>query len=370
MPSPIFSSRPSPGFSLHAVANGVLLSVQGIYKTIQNPLLRNDEHYVLLNQTIKQSFISQITVWVPVFVLKSLVGSLISFYNDDVNKLNTALETIIFIQDTVLNPSLFFITSATYFNPDFNGLFLTSIQFLDNTSEVTHGSGKSNRYYPGLVRREKSKPQTSSDIRFASRILKKVGLQKINDGGLYSAFLIRYLQRAGLSLAVLLISYTPIIGKFLISSILFSNINGIIGTTASVPVFLASLLVPSSWVVILITTLWCSESLVEEIFNLYFSRVPFSRDEKRQWVKAREGILYGFGLTFLLLLKIPFIGVVVYGIAESTSGYIITKITEPVPILAKDLVLWIPQEILWINKPREFTEPEETFVDASNWSDN
>ncbi len=42
-------------------------------------------------------------------------------------------------------------------------------------------------------------------------------------------------------------------------------------------------------------------------------------------------MLYGFALAFFILLKIPLAGVLVYGIAEASTAYLITKITEPPP---------------------------------------
>ena len=40
-------------------------------------------------------------------------------------------------------------------------------------------------------------------------------------------------------------------------------------------------------------------------------------------------MLFGFGLGFYVFVKIPLVGVLIYGLAEASTAYLITKITEP-----------------------------------------
>ena len=49
------------------------------------------------------------------------------------------------------------------------------------------------------------------------------------------------------------------------------------------------------------------------------------------WFHDREGLLFGFGVGFYIFLKIPLLGVLIYGIAEASTAYLITKITDPPP---------------------------------------
>jgi hypothetical protein len=44
-------------------------------------------------------------------------------------------------------------------------------------------------------------------------------------------------------------------------------------------------------------------------------------------VLEREGILFGFAVGFYIFLKIPLLGILIYGIAEVSTAYLITKIT-------------------------------------------
>jgi hypothetical protein len=63
----------------------------------------------------------------------------------------------------------------------------------------------------------------------------------------------------------------------------------------------------------------------------YFARVHYSKEEKKIWFKDRAGVLFGFGLGFFVFVKIPLVGVLIYGLAEASTAYLITKITEPPP---------------------------------------
>ena len=49
------------------------------------------------------------------------------------------------------------------------------------------------------------------------------------------------------------------------------------------------------------------------------------------WFHDREGLLFGFGVGFYIFLRIPLLGVLIYGIAEASTAYLITKITDPPP---------------------------------------
>lgn len=86
--------------------------------------------------------------------------------------------------------------------------------------------------------------------------------------------------------------------------------------------------------------------------------------QKKLWFKDREGVLFGFAFTFIVLLKIPLVGVLIYGIAEASTAYLITKITDPPPPPqeAKDFA---EKQIHWKNK-HEFVSLPLMNLDALN----
>lgn len=96
----------------------------------------------------------------------------------------------------------------------------------------------------------------------------------------------------------------------------------------------------------------------------YFSRVRFSRDQKKHWFHDREGVLFGFGVGFYIFLKVPLLGVLIYGIAEASTAYLITKITDPPPPPAQ-AENFAESQVTWKNK-QEFLRLPLIDLDANN----
>jgi hypothetical protein len=63
-------------------------------------------------------------------------------------------------------------------------------------------------------------------------------------------------------------------------------------------------------------------------------------------------------------LKIPLVGVLIYGIAEASTAYLITKITDPPPPPA-DSKEWAEHQVQWKNK-HEFMSIPLHLLDANN----
>jgi hypothetical protein len=94
----------------------------------------------------------------------------------------------------------------------------------------------------------------------------------------------------------------------------------------------------------------------------YFSRIKFTKEEKRHWFHDREGLLFGFGVGFYVFLRIPLLGVLIYGIAEASTAYLITKITDPPPTPAASKGFAASQQ-QWRNK-HEFLNLSLSNIDA------
>jgi len=50
------------------------------------------------------------------------------------------------------------------------------------------------------------------------------------------------------------------------------------------------------------------------------------------------------------MVKVPLLGVLIYGIAEASTAYLITKITEPPPPPGDETQEFIESEVRWKNK--------------------
>jgi hypothetical protein len=98
----------------------------------------------------------------------------------------------------------------------------------------------------------------------------------------------------------------------------------------------------------------------------YFSRISFSKEQKAKWFRDREGLLFGFGVGFYLLIKIPLLGVLVYGIAEASTAYLITKITDAPPPPSENEG-FAETQIQWKNKS-QFLKLPLAHLDADHIS--
>jgi hypothetical protein len=88
----------------------------------------------------------------------------------------------------------------------------------------------------------------------------------------------------------------------------------------------------------------------------YFARVKFNPEQKKRFFRDREGVLFGFGIGFYILLKTPLLGVLIYGIAEASTAYLITKITDPPPPPV-DRIKYAESQVRWTNKHEFLTLP-------------
>lgn len=163
------------------------------------------------------------------------------------------------------------------------------------------------------------------------------------------AFLSRFGRKALLSVAVFALSHVPLIGKFVLPAASFYTFRKAVGTGPAVVIFGAGVFLPRRYLVVFLQTYFSSRSLMRELLVPYFSRVPFTKDEKRNWFRNREGVLFGFGLGFYILTRVPLVGVLIYGIAEASTAYLVTKITDPPPP-ASEARQYAQNQQIWRNK--------------------
>ena len=74
--------------------------------------------------------------------------------------------------------------------------------------------------------------------------------------------------------------------------------------------------------------------------------------------------MFGFGVGFYIFLRIPLLGVLIYGIAEASTAFLITKITDPPPPPAYS-GKFVESQVRWRNK-HEFLKLPLADLDAHN----
>lgn len=166
-----------------------------------------------------------------------------------------------------------------------------------------------------------------------------------------SMFLYRFARKAMISMAVYSMSYLPIVGRFVLPAASFYTFNAAVGLGPASVLFGTGIFLPRKYLVVFLQTYFSSRSLMRELLEPYFARIRFTKQEKRQWFRSREGLLFGFGIGFYVLLRVPLLGVLIYGIAEASTAYLITKVTDPPPPQA-DSVAFAANQQVWTNKQK------------------
>lgn len=233
-----------------------------------------------------------------------------------------------FLQANVLQVPLFLMSLMRHITPAMDDLFMQSLQWVDYTYAQKHererpeGIDPRQRYYENLRQYGESGRQLG----------KQAGRSASTGRGGLARFLVRFARKTGLSLAVYTLSFVPVVGRFVLPAASFYTFRGAVGLGPAAVVFLGGgLFLPRRYLVVFLQTYYGQRSLMRELLGPYFARVGFSTDQKRNWFHSREGLLFGFGAGFYVLLRVPLFGVFIYGIAEASTAYLVTKITDPPP---------------------------------------
>lgn len=107
--------------------------------------------------------------------------------------------------------------------------------------------------------------------------------------------LIRLLLYVGLSLLTFVLSFIPVVGS--------------VGGPVLQGYFTARAL---SW----------------ELLDPYFEKLHMRFDAQHQYVKANRLPMLGFGLPFSLVMAIPLVGPLVYGLAQAAAGVFVAEVLE------------------------------------------
>jgi hypothetical protein len=164
-----------------------------------------------------------------------------------------------------------------------------------------------------------------------------------------SMFLYRFARKGAISIAVYGLSYLPFVGRFVLPAASFYTFNRAVGLGPALGIFGIGIFLPRRYLVVFLQSYFSSRSLMRELLEPYFARVKFSKEQKRAWFRSREGVLFGFGLGFYTLIKVPLLGVLIYGIAEASTAYLVTKVTDPPPPPA-EMEDFAQSQQLWRNK--------------------
>ncbi|TKA54072.1 hypothetical protein B0A49_09668 [Cryomyces minteri] len=332
-------------FDPNAMLRGAQLTVVGALRALQNPGLFTSEHYQQAALAVAAGIAIRLIIAIPVIVVRVLLWLLSHVVNFEAARWdNDVVSGLHFLEHSVLQVPFFLMTFMRYLTPTLDQMFMDSLAWVDKTYMQKHREEDPQNlramYYPTLQMYSTHGDTSSKKTPWEAGV----------------AFLIRFGRRAGISLAVYLLSYVPYVGRFVLPAASFYTFNKAVGPKPAAVIFGSAIFLPKRYLVIFLQSYFSSRSLMRELLEPYFSRIRYTKDQKRMWFRDREGVLFGFGVGFYLFVKIPLLGVLIYGIAEASTAYLITKITDPPPPPAewKD---YAESQVRWKNKHEFLTLP-------------
>ncbi|KAF7563764.1 hypothetical protein G7046_g374 [Stylonectria norvegica] len=317
-------------FDPNAVLRGAQLTL--------NPAIFTNDHYRQAAIAVLAGIAIRLIITIPIVGIKVLIWFISLFISlDSVTWDDKVVGGLDFVAEYVLQVPFFLMALMRYVVPTLDNLFMQSLQWVDMTYVQKHKkeepSDLRDMYYPNLKTYRATDGSTHTE----------------STAQAVSMFLYRFGRRGLISLAVFGLSYLPIVGRFVLPAASFYTFNNAVGLGPASLIFGTGIFLPRKYLVIFLQSYFSSRSLMRELLEPYFARVHFTKEQKRNWFRSREGVLFGFGLGFYLLIKVPLVGVLVYGIAEASTAYLITKITDPPPP-AQEMKEYAVSQQNWTNK--------------------
>ncbi|KAF2455252.1 hypothetical protein BDY21DRAFT_396485 [Lineolata rhizophorae] len=311
-------------FDQNAILRGFQLTLVGAHRALQNPALFTSQHYRQAALAVAAGLVISLIIKIPVIVVHMFIWCMGFFTNlEEAGWDDSVVNGLEFVEHSVLQLPFFFMSLMSYITPTMDRMFMDSLAWVDKTYVQKHRSDEPDNlramYYPNL-KLYAGHYEENKDVKSGKGPW---------DAAL--AFVVRSARKAGISIAIYLLTFVPLVGRFVMPAASFYTFNKAVGLQPAVIVFGSSAIVPRRWLIVFLQSYFSSRSLMRQLLEPYFSRIKFSKEQKRKWFKDREGVLFGFGVGFFIMLKIPLLGVLVYGIAEASAAYLITKITDPPP---------------------------------------
>lgn len=144
---------------------------------------------------------------------------------------------------------------------------MDSLQWVDQTYVQKHKADDPAQlramYYPNL--RQYSTHSGSTQIRTPVEAV--------------TAFLVRYTKKAGISLAILALSYIPYVGRFVLPAASFYTFNRAVGPGPAAVIFGTGIFLPKRYIVIFLQSYFSSRSLMRELVSTEIQSYDIRTDQ-------------------------------------------------------------------------------------------
>ena len=250
------ASKEAQNFDANAILRGAQLTLVGALRALQNPKLFTTDIYKQAAIAVAAGIVIRVLVEVPVVLVRLALWLLSYVVNlESASWDNTIIEGLDFITNVVLQVPFFLmnIRQVIPIGPSLDDMFLMSLKWTDDTYLIKHKSEDPktlrNMYYENL-----SRYPTHGTVNPKKDALDTF-LHLVN----------RFGRRAGLSLAIYLLSFLPIIGRFVLPAASFYTFRKAVGPVPAGATFAVGLLLPRSYLATFLQSYYASRSLTREL---------------------------------------------------------------------------------------------------------
>ncbi|KAG2184669.1 hypothetical protein INT43_000582 [Umbelopsis isabellina] len=317
-----------------AVLHGVQYAIEGCLVVGQNPQLRKERYLqvfgYLLIASISLYALSKVLILFPLQIVRFIAFLISVLGRYDNSKVDAFLISVSrYIRDGLVSLPFVGLLFMRYLYPKpIDQLFMESLRYVDTQSPKQP-------YAPALAGR-------------SFRIDYWANLRQ---------YLWRSFKKARIGIVVYLLSLMPLIGRFILPAAGAYTVYRSLGRNQAIVVGVCFLLLPQPITKTIMRALFEMRALMRELLEPYFERVALNSKQRRKWFKRREDILLGYSAVAYALSRIPFLGVIGYGVAQAASSYLLVQLDDP-PTLDMSVTELIDGKYKKSSKPA--TTAEET----------
>ncbi|KAI8353368.1 hypothetical protein BD560DRAFT_408374 [Blakeslea trispora] len=281
-------------WTLTGLKKGAIYAIEGILIVFKNPNMRKQRFLKVFIYLCTISFVLFILTKALIVIPLQIVKGILWFTSDKASHADEALERANrLIHEAVAYVPLCALLFMQYLYPKpLDDLFMESLAYLDEKN-----------------------PQRPP---YASNFWRDI-----------HAYLIRSWKKLRIGFVLLLLSTIPRVGPFVFPTAGAYTSYRALGRTQAVAVGICFFFLPERATMELVRGLIGMRSLMRELLAPYFVRMNMSHKEKLRWFSGRKDVLFGFSAIAYLMIRIPIVGVVAYGVAQAASAYMLTVVTEP-----------------------------------------
>ncbi|KAI7894858.1 uncharacterized protein EV154DRAFT_497226 [Mucor mucedo] len=291
-------------WTIKGLQEGAVYAVQGVALVLQNPNIRKQRFLKIFIYLSIVSFIllglTNLLVAIPIHVVRFVLWFSSS---TKASQADDALESANrFVRELVASVPLLSLLFMRYIYPKpLDDLFMESLRFLDSTEP--------NRApYASVLAKQKFKRNYWVDMK---------------------EYMWRSWKKVRIGMVLLILSFLPYVGRFVFPLAGAYTSYMALGKTQGIAVGICFFFLPRWATMKLIRALIGMRSLMRELLAPYFVRMRMSHREKRAWFSGRKDVLFGFSAIAYIIIRLPIVGILGYGIAQAAAAYMLTVVTDP-----------------------------------------